>query len=51
MSLCFGAASPSSATTLTSPKPEREVPVFEELRQAGMTEWLGRIFPFGELMP
>jgi adenylate cyclase len=27
------------------------VPVFEELRAAGMTEWLGRIFPFGELAP
>jgi adenylate cyclase len=36
---------------LTSPKPEREVPVFEELRAAGMTEWLGRVFPFGELAP
>ncbi len=36
---------------LTSPKPEPEVPVFEELRVAGMTEWLGRIFPFGELAP
>jgi adenylate cyclase len=36
---------------LTSPKPEHEVPVFEELRAAGMTEWLGRVFPFGELAP
>ncbi len=36
---------------LTSPKPEQEVPVFEELRAAGMTEWLGRVFPFGELSP
>jgi adenylate cyclase len=36
---------------LTSPRPEREVPVFEELRAAGMTEWLGRVFPFGELSP
>jgi adenylate cyclase len=36
---------------LTSPKPEHEVPVFEELRAAGMTEWLGRVFPFGELSP
>ena len=36
---------------LTSPKPEQEVPVFEELRAAGMTEWLGRVFPFGELAP
>jgi adenylate cyclase len=36
---------------LTSPKPEREVPLFEELRAAGMTDWLGRVFPFGELSP
>lgn len=36
---------------LTSPKPEQEVPVFEELRAAGMTEWLGRVFTFGELSP
>jgi adenylate cyclase len=36
---------------LTSPQPEHEVPVFEELRGAGMTEWLGRVFPFGELAP
>jgi adenylate cyclase len=36
---------------LTSPLPVHEVPVFEELRAAGMTEWLGRVFPFGELAP
>ncbi len=36
---------------LTSPKPDDEVPLFEELRGAGMTEWLGRVFPFGELAP
>ena len=36
---------------LTSPKPEHEVPLFEELRAAGMTDWLGRVFPFGELAP
>ena len=36
---------------LTSPRPAEEVPVFEELRDAGMTEWLGRVFPFGELAP
>ena len=36
---------------LTSPQPAHEVPVFEELRAAGMTEWLGRLFPFGELAP
>src|SRR5712664_1216467 len=29
----------------------REAPVFEELHAAGMTEWLGRVFPFGELVP
>lgn len=34
---------------LTSPPSEQEVPVFYELRAAGMTEWLGRIFQFGEL--
>jgi len=34
---------------LTSPPPEQEVPVFEELRRAGMTEWLGRVFQFGDL--
>ncbi|MBN9560130.1 MAG: adenylate/guanylate cyclase domain-containing protein [Alphaproteobacteria bacterium] len=28
-----------------------EPPVFEELRAAGMTEWLGRVFSFGELSP
>jgi adenylate cyclase len=27
------------------------VPLFEELRAAGMTEWLGRLFPMGELVP
>lgn len=27
------------------------VPVFEELHAAGMTEWLGRLFPMGELVP
>jgi adenylate cyclase len=36
---------------LTSPRPGNDVPVFEELRAAGMTEWLGRVFPFGELAP
>lgn len=36
---------------LTSPAPEQEVPLFADLRQAGMTEWLGRVFPFGELAP
>lgn len=29
----------------------REAPLFEELHAAGMTEWLGRVFPFGALMP
>jgi len=36
---------------LTSPRPEQELPVFEELRAAGMTEWLGRVFALGELAP
>jgi adenylate cyclase len=42
---------PERRFDLTSPKPEQEVPLFEELRDAGMTEWLGRVFPFGELAP
>jgi adenylate cyclase len=29
----------------------KSVPMFEELQAAGMTEWLGRIFPMGELVP
>ena len=28
-----------------------DVPVFEELRTAGMTEWIGWVQPFGELSP
>src|SRR5258708_4130917 len=28
-----------------------EAPVFQELRDLGMTDWLGHIFPFGELAP
>ena len=44
-------ALPSGATTSPRRKPEHEVPVFEELRDAGMTDWLGRVFPFGELSP
>ncbi|HYD04649.1 MAG TPA: adenylate/guanylate cyclase domain-containing protein [Reyranella sp.] len=28
-----------------------EVPVFAELRGLGMTDWLGNVFPFGELAP
>ena len=27
------------------------IPVFEELREAGMTEWIGWVQPFGELSP
>lgn len=34
---------------LALPAVEGEVPLFAELREAGMTDWLGRIFPFGEL--
>jgi adenylate cyclase len=33
------------------PAVAREAPVFAELQAAGMTEWLGRVFPLGELMP
>lgn len=36
---------------LDDPAVAGEAPVFEELHAAGMTEWLGRVFPFGELMP
>lgn len=36
---------------LTAPPPEQDLPLFHELRTAGMTEWLGRVFPFGELAP
>jgi len=36
---------------LTDGATVRGVPVFEELHAAGMTEWLGRIFPLGELVP
>jgi adenylate cyclase len=36
---------------LALPAVEGEPPVFTELRDAGMTEWLGRIFPFGESTP
>ena len=36
---------------LTDGTTVKGVPVFEELQAAGMTEWLGRIFPMGELVP
>jgi adenylate cyclase len=36
---------------LRQPPPADEVPVFAELRGLGMTDWLGNIFPFGELAP
>jgi adenylate cyclase len=36
---------------LTLPATEGEAPLFAELRAAGMTAYLGRIFPFGELAP
>jgi adenylate cyclase len=36
---------------LSAPAADQDVPVFAELRAAGMTEWLGRVFPFGELAP
>jgi adenylate cyclase len=36
---------------LRQPPLPGEVPVFGELRDLGMTDWLGNIFPFGELAP
>lgn len=36
---------------LTDMATVKGVPVFEELQAAGMTEWLGRVFPMGELVP
>ena len=36
---------------LDDPATARETPLFEELHAAGMTEWLGRVFPLGELVP
>ena len=36
---------------LTLPPHAGEWPVFAELRGQGMTDWLGRVFPFGELAP
>lgn len=36
---------------LTDRATVKSVPMFEELHAAGMTEWLGRIFPMGELVP
>ncbi len=36
---------------LRQPPSADEAPVFAELRGLGMTDWLGSIFPFGELLP
>jgi adenylate cyclase len=36
---------------LTTAEGESEWPVFAELRGVGMTDWLGRVFAFGELAP
>ena len=36
---------------LAAPPVMKELPLFGELRAAGMTAWLGRIFPLGELPP
>jgi len=36
---------------LTDVMTVKGVSVFEELHAAGMTEWLGRVFPMGELVP
>jgi adenylate cyclase len=36
---------------LTDVATVKSVPMFGELQAAGMTEWLGRIFPMGELVP
>ena len=42
---------PTTGEDDVPPPPADEVPLFQELRLAGMTEWLGRVFPFGELAP
>jgi adenylate cyclase len=36
---------------LRQPPPADEEPLFAELRGLGMTDWMGSIFPFGELGP
>jgi len=36
---------------LTRLPDDAEAPLFAELRAAGMTDWLGRVFPFGEFAP
>jgi adenylate cyclase len=36
---------------LDDPAVAGEAPVFGELHEAGMTEWLGRVFPFGKQVP
>src|SRR5262249_39619775 len=36
---------------LRQPSPAGEAPVFAELRELGMTDWLGKTFAFGELGP
>lgn len=36
---------------LTDAATVESVPMFGELQTAGMTEWLGRVFPMGELVP
>jgi adenylate cyclase len=36
---------------LRQPPSAGEAPVFAELRELGMTDWLGNTFPFGELGP
>jgi adenylate cyclase len=36
---------------LRPPGAAAESPVFQELRDLGMTDWLGHTFPFGELTP
>ncbi|MFO1160496.1 MAG: adenylate/guanylate cyclase domain-containing protein [Reyranellaceae bacterium] len=42
---------PERRCRVDDPAVARGVPVFAELQAAGMTEWFGRVFPFGALAP
>lgn len=42
---------PESRHDLSAPPAADEIPVFAELRDQGMTDWLGFVLPFGERAP